>query len=672
MQATAALVAASVVALGIARALPDAGVGLWLRLNAATLVLLLPGWAVARAIGLRGVAAALVWSLTLVGLALAFVFATHTALAPALWILLGAFVLAFPLALRSVRPLSTRLRLVRLAVVLVGLLLGAAIWFVAGVPWGDQLFHIGRIEKLDTLGSLSLHRVDEFRDGGLHPGYAFPLWHGFLAIVARLGGVSPRVVVLHEPSALAPLAALVAYEAGVAVFRLRSLAVAFVLASLVPIGFAAGRGGSLVSLGEPGAAAKQLLVPAVIAVFFRSLPRARPAVLGTLAAADAGLALIHPPYALFLLLVLAGFTLVRLLVRTIDSGHALRPLALSTVAIGAAFLWLRPIARQSVAFRPTAAERARELARYGNELNVSNPHRFALSPELFARTGAFAVASLVLLPLAALAAPRRSSSFVLGAGLPLFALLLFKPLFPHLAALVSLSQARRAAGFVPLPYAFVGAIAIISGLLGRFAIALALAGGILLQRAFPGDFSAVFHADTPAWPVWIAFIGATSLILLLRVAPRLRLKLSGVIAIGATIAFLIPLIVHGFSHWTPVSSSDPYGLSPGLISALDRRIPHGTVVFSDVNTSYRISAYAPVYIVAAPPAHVADTKANEPKRRLRDVLAFYRSGNLAIPRRDHAQWIVIDRSRPHPRVRLPIVYADRRFVLFRLPGSETQ
>jgi hypothetical protein len=348
------------------------------------------------------------------------------------------------------------------------------------------------------------------------------------------------------------------------------------------------------------------------------------------------------------------------------------PLAVSTAAIGGAFLWLRPIARQSVAFRPTAAERARELARYGNELVVSNPHRFALSPELFARTGAFAVASLVLLPLAALATPRRWSSFVIGGSLPLFAVLLFKPLFPHFAALVSLSQARRAAGFVPLPYAFVGAMAILAGQLGWFAIALGLVGGIVLQRTFPGDFSAVFHADTPAWPVWIAFIGATSLILLVRVAPRVRLKLNGVIASGATIAFLIPIIVHGFSHWTPVSSSDPYHLSPGLISALDRRVPHGAVVFSDINTSYRISAYTPVYVVAAPPAHVADTRANAPQRRLRDVLAFYRSGNVAIPRRDQAQWIVIDRSRTHPRVRLPIVYADRRFVLFRIPARDAR
>ena len=39
--------------------------------------------------------------------------------------------------------------------------------------------------RLD-LGDLSLAPVDEFADGGLHPGYAFPLWHGFLALVAKV------------------------------------------------------------------------------------------------------------------------------------------------------------------------------------------------------------------------------------------------------------------------------------------------------------------------------------------------------------------------------------------------------------------------------------------------------------------------------------------------------
>ena len=57
--------------LGLARLLPEHGFGLWLRLAAASLVLLLPGRLLARALGRNGPAEAFVWSVALVAGALA-------------------------------------------------------------------------------------------------------------------------------------------------------------------------------------------------------------------------------------------------------------------------------------------------------------------------------------------------------------------------------------------------------------------------------------------------------------------------------------------------------------------------------------------------------------------------------------------------------------------------
>jgi hypothetical protein len=74
-----------------------------------------------------------------------------------------------------------------------------------------------------------------------------------------------------------------------------------------------------------------------------------------------------------------------------------------------------------------------------------------------------------------------------------------------------------------------------------------------------------------------------------------------------------------------------------------------------------------VLIVAAPPEHVADTKQNRPYERRKDVIAFYRSGDLAIPRSYGAQWLVIARTKPHPTIALGPVYRDARFSLFKLP-----
>ena len=100
-----------------------------------------------------------------------------------------------------------------------GAIVGLVIWIAAPTVQGDGLFHLARVRKLLDLDGLSLDRVSEFSDGSLHPGYAFPLWHGFLALVAKVAHEDPEQVVVHLPSILAPLAVVVAFEAGWAPFR---------------------------------------------------------------------------------------------------------------------------------------------------------------------------------------------------------------------------------------------------------------------------------------------------------------------------------------------------------------------------------------------------------------------------------------------------------------------
>ena len=111
---------------------------------------------------------------------------------------------------------------------------------------------------------------------------------------------------------------------------------------------------------------------------------------------------------------------------------------------------------------------------------------------------------------------------------------------------------------------------------------------------------------------------------------------------------------------------DRFRLTPGLVEALRTDVRPRDVVFSDLETSYRIEGYAPVYVAAAPPAHVADTIENKPDERRRAVIDFLGSGNLAIPRRYHADWIVVATHRFHLELPLPKVYEDDRFVLYRL------
>ena len=363
----------------------------------------------------------------------------------------------------------------RSGVWLVGLVLGWFLWHVEGAVTGDGLFHEARVRKLVDLTSLHLRTVDEFKDGGLHPGYAFPLWHELLALVSWFSGVDPGIVVRHEPSLLAPIACAVTYEAGVAVFRSRGAGVSLLTLSLAIFCFGPGHGGSWATMSLPGTAARQLLLPAAIALFFTNRRLAAAAIFGALA-------LTHPTYALFLLLPLSLYALFR-----VGEWRRSAPLlAAAIVPTGLVLLWLKPIVDETISHDPGPAERLRALRHYGDQLVVTNDHHYRLAPEVFGRSGAVAVASLFLLPLAGLVLRRRWATFALAGSLSILVLTEVPWLFVHFSDAVSLSQSRRIAGFAPLTFALVGALA----LLARSVLVLpfALVAGIVLQRLWPGDF----------------------------------------------------------------------------------------------------------------------------------------------------------------------------------------
>jgi len=664
--------------LGLSWLLPGSGAGLWLRLALASLVLLLPGRLVARALGRHGPAGAFVWSLALVAGALATTFAVHGSLDLTLALVLAAGAVALGVCLVTDRYEKREASPGRGVAALVGIALGVAVWSIEGVVHGDALFHLGRVRKLDDFGSLSLRAVDEFKDGGLHPGYAFPLWHGWLALVAKLARVDPTAVVLHESSVLLPLALVLAFELGRVVFRSSSLAFATVLAQVALIGLAPGSGGAYTSLELPGTVARQLLVPAVITLFFGFVREPEWPVALTLAAAGMDLAFVHPTYALFVVLPLLGFALARLLVAGVDARRSAGGLILFGVPVLLVFAWLAPIVAETRSHNPKAVELARGLKQYATDLVVHSQRSYHLAPAVVGRTGTVAVAALVLTPLAGLAGRRRWSALVLGGTVLVLVLELWSLVFPHFSDLVSLSQSRRAAGFVPFAIAFAGGAAVLTRLLRLLVLPVALAAGIVLQLEFPGDFGLRLEHGGPAVATWIALWGGLAAIaaaaVLVRRRRSPRLERSGAVVALASLLFVLPVAVHGFSHWSAGTASDPDALSRGLVRFLRTEVPERSVVFADLQTGYRISAYVPVYVVAAPVTHVADTKANHPYARRADVRDFLRTGSLAIPRRYHAGWLVLRAGERVAKVEaqgLRPVYRDGVFTVFRLGPSRS-
>jgi hypothetical protein len=642
-------------------------VEVYARLAFATCLVLGPGWLAARAVGIRGVSAALVWSLTLLFVSFAAVFLLSSTLTTAIALFgVAAFAALAAMFARRGDP-TTRVRPTpgRWWPAGAGLVLGIVLWHVAGTVQGDGLFHLARVRKLLELDELTLHGITEFQDGGLHPGYAFPLWHGFVAVVAKLSGLDPEQVFLHLPSLLAPFAVLVAYEAGWAMFR-RLWAAGAVAAAQVGIAcFAAGHGGSYVLLAQPEVVARQLLVPAALALVFETVRTPSVPRYASIGAAGLALVVIHPTYALFLWIPFAGFLAVRALWARADLRHELASFGALIVPATFFLAWLVPVVSDTASVSPDTAERERAIRQYASYLDVGSVTSFHLKADVLVRTGAIAIAAVALFPLACLAARRRWAAWVVGGSLAVLAVCLLSPLFSHFSDVVSISQARRVAGFFPFAFAFAGGMAVLSRLVGPLLPSLALLAGAGLEAAYPGDFEYAFEPGAPGLIVWIA--GAAGVLALVVGLWRRGEPFEANAGFAAAL-FVLPVVAVGLARWTPTSAPPLSTLSPGLVHSLRSLVAPGAVVFSDQETSYRIAAFAPVYIAVAPPGHVADTEENRPYERARDGRAFAVSGNLEIPERYGADYLVVDRRRTRRTFALQRLYHDVSFDLYRLPA----
>ena len=126
------------------------------------------------------------------------------------------------------------------------------------------------------------------------------------------------------------------------------------LAQVAMIAFAPGAGGAYTSLELPGTVARQLLVPAAIALFFRFVRAPSRLLALTLAAAGMDLAFVHPTYALFVAIPLVGFGLARLAIARADVRASAAALAAYGIPVLLVFAWLEPIVAETQLAQPRA------------------------------------------------------------------------------------------------------------------------------------------------------------------------------------------------------------------------------------------------------------------------------------------------------------------------------
>ncbi len=269
---------------------------------------------------------------------------------------------------------------------------------------------------------------------------------------------------------------------------------------------------------------------------------------------------------------------------------------------------------------------------------------------------------------------RRWGALAVGGTLLTLAVLLVPELFTRFSDLLSISQSRRLAQFLPVPFVLAAA-AVVAGRARIAGVLGALGLGIGFELAYSADLAHAVEEAGPVWPLWVAVVGGIAVLVFAAFAGSWldRVPDPSRWAALMVLAFVLPVAVAGFGDLDRSDADDPYALTPGLVTALDR-LPDGGVVLAPVNTAYRIAAFAPVYVVATPAPHAADTEQNRPYRRQRDVLRFFARGILddaerrSLTERYGAGWLVVDKTQPYPRdfvASLPHVYEDGRYLLVR-------
>ena len=321
-----------------------------------------------------------------------------------------------------------------------------------------------------------------------------------------------------------------------------------------------------------------------------------------------------------------------------------------------------PVVRRTASVSPDAHERARGVRALRRPAQRLGRPASGSRREVFGRSGAVAVAALLLIPFAALASRRRWAAYVVGGSLAVFAITLVPWLFTPFSDVVSLSQSRRLAGFIPFAFALAGGMGVLAALLGRFVVPLALVAGIVLQWQYPGDFGYALDEGGPAWATWIAVVGA----LVALVVGLWRLRSLETTAALASALLLLPTFVYGLSHWSPSPARTASPLTPGLVDVAaddgagggDRLLRSG-VELPDRRRRTRLHLQR-----AARSCRRHDEEPSlRPPRRVAPLQPDRRPRDPAALRRDVA------RDRPErldTRPQLPVAYRDGRYILYRL------
>jgi hypothetical protein len=531
---------------------------------------------------------------------------------------------------------------------------------------GDAVEHIARMRKITELDPPARH-LDQLGllppGTGLHAGYAFPLWHATGATGVWLSGLEETIMFRYWPSILMPFIAAAIFDAGRQMFRSRAAGIGVCLGYLGVYAFPNGVG-YFAQVSYPGYICIFLFWPLVVARTFTYLREGGREPILTAAAASFVVSAVHPSYAPYMIMLIAAFLVARTLV-TRDRTE-LRRLGTMLGAVSVPFLlfliWLYPIADANASTIDRAKTHFQSLVDASGDL-VNMKAGWAT------RGGAVALAALACVPLASAAARHRAAAFIAGTSAAVLLTLLVPWFFTPFAEVMSISQGRRFLFYLPWAFALMGGALVLSRL-RYIGVALALATGIVLNQAWPGDFDYHLSAPGPGWLAWFAAGGAL-IALAAGAAAKLEFRYKERWAVLIVAALVLPVAVTGIDGMHTFKGTSGT-INSRLIAAVRLYVTPEDVLMAMPETAYRLDAQAPIYIAAVAGGHGGDTVLNNSYERRRDVARFFRNATepeeaQEIVDRWDVQWVLVRKDEPYPQQYLSAfhpVYEDKLFILY--------
>lgn len=541
---------------------------------------------------------------------------------------------------------------------------------------GDNKVHLARIRRILEAPSLSPQAIEPFKDGGIHPGYAYPVWHLIQALVSKVSGIDPILLWYYLNPLLTLVMVLTIYFLIRALFHNRSLAAFTSFLYMLPLIFAPGKGTLmtqrlLVHPSELSFLFFHFIIFGLVVIFIRNRGFHLPLFV-LIGALSIDLAFIHIANLTFVVVVYVVFMAIIFLTQLERRDRLIKAAALLSIFVIAGFLYYFNVSQTAMEISGKSADDIKYYLEQDRLYQFENggvlPHPKNLLPLLlpFLIAGVFAPIVKKRLGLSLLFSNLIAIIFI-GA---------VPAVFMSFAKTITYTHAVRFQGHTSLEWLLTSVLlfaglsfiskkseALISKNMEPFDVAKAALIVIIPIAAYFIGWPKVtnfFNALSNELALVLSIIIALTVLFLILISLRFKL-ISNTDSLEEVLikpphtvvmaAFFIFYAIFSIPSWTdlrtnltaaPPLPTDPimiqgnqFMISHPLIDTIRKSVPEDAVILSDHQTSEVLTAFVPRYVATYPGGHQSSTQVGgDQDEHMIKVVSFFRPDWSAEQRKE--------------------------------------